>query len=112
MLAFGDSPAGAAAAVLAYEGWTPPDGADVPADEAARRAAGERTYHARPDRVEARMLIAVDINARVYAVQRRRGGQPDVRGPDGAQARGRIPWALGRLAAAMRAGAWPAGGAA
>ncbi|MER5354666.1 hypothetical protein ABT093_30585 [Kitasatospora sp. NPDC002551] len=113
-LAFADSPDGFAGVAMMYEGWAAPDGTELSAQDRARRALGERTFKERADRVEVRMVTAVDINGHSYLLRRLRGrdaelattaagAESDVH--DMAELRGRLPHALGRLAHAVRIGA-------
>ncbi|MDH6130358.1 hypothetical protein [Kitasatospora sp. GP82] len=109
-LAFADSPGGFAGLAQMHEGWAAPDDAEESAEERARRAAGERTYKDRPDRLEVRLVIAVDINGHSYLLRRIRGGEAEMVSTAAtddrhiSQARGRVPHALGRLVHAVRTG--------
>ena len=113
-LAFADSPDGFAGIAMMYEGWTTPDDVEDSPEERARRARGERTYAERADRIEARMITAVDVNGHSYALRRLRGREVETAttaaGPAGTarnitDTRGRLPHAIGRIAHAVRTGA-------
>ncbi|MFF8610885.1 hypothetical protein ACF06X_33805 [Streptomyces sp. NPDC015346] len=108
-LRFADSGDGFAGVAFMTEGYTAPDDAPEDPEEMARRAAGERTFLTRPDRVEVRMITAVDINGHSYMLRRLRGRQPEIvatgdhEGAAG-DSRGRVPHALSRIAHAGRTG--------
>ncbi|MFF2082035.1 hypothetical protein ACFVXG_45590 [Kitasatospora sp. NPDC058162] len=112
-LAFADSPDGFAGLAFMVEAWAAPMDTVTP-EEAARRAAGERTFldAGREGRREARMVMAVDVNGHAYTLQRLRGDAEPRVGTTGAdpdhlieESRGRAPYALGRLVHAVRTGA-------
>lgn len=107
---FADSGDGFAGMAMMHEGFSIPDDTEEDAAERQRRAAGERTYLTRPDRVEVRMITAVDVNGRTYLVRRLRGREPEIHASDAGEnsmgeMRGRLPHALGRIAHAVRTGA-------
>ncbi|MFF4821266.1 hypothetical protein ACFY2K_42565 [Kitasatospora sp. NPDC001309] len=113
-LAFADSPDGFAGIAMMYEGWAAPDDAKLSPEEEARRALGERTFTQRSDRVEVRMVTAVDINGHSYLLRRLRGREVELAvtaaDPDSSvrnigEARGKLPHAIGRIAHAVRTGA-------
>ncbi|MCU1671057.1 MAG: hypothetical protein JWP40_3984 [Blastococcus sp.] len=99
--AFADSPDGFCGMAFMSEGWSVHPDQYTP-DQLARANAGERVNHTHPDRVECRFVTAVDINGRVYHVFRVRGEEPKTRTLE--TDKGRLPWALGRIASNLRDG--------
>ncbi|RCG21941.1 hypothetical protein DQ384_36390 [Sphaerisporangium album] len=99
MVRFADSPDGLAGVAFMAEGFSVPP-ALLTAEQRTRAADGERVALDHPERTEIRTLTAVDINGRVYHVQRFRDEDPTARTQD--TDRGRVPWALGRIAAQFR----------
>jgi hypothetical protein len=106
-IAFADSPGGFAGLAFMTEGWTAPPEA-TSAEEEARRAAGERTFAERPDRIEVRMVTCIDINGHLYQLNRIRDGKPELDVTDNAPLSGvgRLVQALQRLTVAVHTGAW------
>lgn len=81
--------------MLASEVWT----LKVDGPGEAERAAGKRQIHRHPDRVEARMLVAIDRTGGLHQIVRPRGGTPEV---FEAEDEGRVPEALRGLLNATR----------
>ncbi|WP_331733551.1 hypothetical protein OG948_59835 (plasmid) [Embleya sp. NBC_00888] len=105
-----DAPDGFAGIAFMYEAWSVPDAALDEAMEQSR-AAGERLFHERDDRIEVRQIVAVDINGNGYLVVRRRGAGPVLKVTDALEPHHRIELSgdlidpLHRLVDAVRVGA-------
>lgn len=118
-LAYADAPDGIAAVAFMFEAWAA-DEESLTDEQRTRQAAGERVLAEAPasQRVEARILVAVDINGHGFHIARRRGHpleknviltSPDEMWAPAGDGPGRVIRALHRLAVAARTANWGAG---
>jgi hypothetical protein len=101
------SPGALVGFALMCEAWGLPTENINPLHRAAARA-GLRTFQDDPDRMEARHILAVDVDGRAYLVCRRRGeDKPALDMTDVPASRGNVTTTLDRLTRAALAGTFP-----
>ncbi|WP_250305249.1 hypothetical protein [Streptomyces sp. A 4/2] len=104
--AYADAPMAGIAAM--FEGWGRPADREPTEHEKRSNAQGWRVNHLAPDRIEARLVYAVDINQEEFYVRRRRGHRPQVlstaQHDQTTVGTGLVPLGLGRIAHALRDG--------
>lgn len=103
---YADAPVAGIAAM--FEGWGRPADREPTEYEQRSIAQGRRVNHLAPDRIESRLVYAVDINQEEFYVRRRRGHQPQVlstaQRDQTTVGAGLAPLGLGRIAHALREG--------
>ncbi|MFE9424307.1 hypothetical protein ACFYNO_15215 [Kitasatospora sp. NPDC006697] len=103
---YADAPVAGIAAM--FEGWDRPADREPTEYEKRSNAQGQRVNHLTPDRIESRLVYAVDINQEEFYVRRRRGHQPQVlstaQHDQTTVGAGLVPLGLGRIAHALREG--------
>ncbi|WP_030230452.1 hypothetical protein [Streptomyces sp. NRRL S-350] len=103
---YADAPVAGIAAM--FEGWGRPADREPTEYEQRSNAQGRRVNHLAPDRIESRLVYAVDINQVEFYVRRCRGQQPHVlstaQRDQTTVGTGLVPLGLGRIAHALREG--------